>query len=54
MLGWLVLLGFFAVGFLLSVVAAARWGRGAHKGMSVKMESESANYVNYGRGPFVS
>lgn len=54
MLGWLVLIGFFGAGFLVSFILAARWGRGSSEGMSVNMESEAANYVNYGRGPFVS
>ncbi len=54
MLGWIVfgLIGVAVLG--LSAAIARRWGRGAHSGMSEKMESESANYLNYSRGPFVS
>lgn len=52
MLGWILLLGMLGVGFLVSFILAARWGRGAHEGMSTNMESESASYLNYSRGPF--
>lgn len=51
MLGWLVLLGMFSAGFLVSVALAASWGRGAYESMSINMESESASYINYSRGP---
>ena len=53
MLGWLALFGMMAVGFLVSTYLAHRWGRGAQESMSVKMESESASYTNYGRGPHI-
>lgn len=53
MIGWLVLFGMIAAGFLVSTLLAHRWGRGAQESMSVNMESESASYVNYGRGPHI-
>jgi hypothetical protein len=54
MIGWLVFGLIALVGFVLSIIAHDRWGRGAHSAMSPEMEAEAANYVNYGRGPHVS
>ncbi len=50
MFGWIIILGMLGAGFFVSIYLAARWGRGAHEGMSVNMESESASYLNYTRG----
>ena len=52
-IGWIVLGGFFVFGLIVSALLAARWGRGSHTGMSREMESESASYMNYSRGPHV-
>ena len=51
MIGWLILVGLFVLGFGVSFILAARWGRGSYEGMSTEMESESASYMNYSRGP---
>jgi hypothetical protein len=53
MLGWLVLFGLMSFGFLVSVLLAARWGRGSYESMSVNMESESASYLNYTRNTHI-
>lgn len=53
MWGWLILAGFVFIGFVTSFIMAARWGRGSYEGMSEKMESESASYMNYSRGPHI-
>jgi len=53
MFGWLIMAGLIGIGFFVSVFLAARWGRGSYEGMSINMESESASYMNYSRGPHV-
>ena len=51
--GWLIIVGLFVLGFTISIIMAARWGRGSYEGMPIDMESESASYMNYSRGPHI-
>ena len=53
-LGWIIMLGLIFGGMVIGTILSMRWGRGAQEQMSTNMESESASYTNYGRGPFVS